>query len=79
MTDEVVTVTPLSLLDGLSKREKEIFFLLVTDAPNRAIAKKLFISPRTIETHRSRILEKLGCKSRYALIIWAIKNQLIEI
>ena len=45
--------------------------------PNRTIAKKLFISPRTVETHRARVIKKLGFKSTADLIRYAIKNNLL--
>jgi two-component system, LuxR family, response regulator FixJ len=44
---------------SLTPREREVLDLLVTGLPNKAIASKLGASPRTIEVHRSRVLEKL--------------------
>lgn len=61
----------------LSKREREVFFLLANGMPNRVIAKKLFISPRTVETHRARVIKKLGFKSTADLIRYAIKSNLL--
>lgn len=67
------TAGPLS---SLSKREVEVFYLLAIGLQNTAIAKKLFISPRTVETHRARIVRKLGVTSNGELIRFAIKNGL---
>lgn len=63
-------------LARLSKREREIFYLLIEGLPNRTIAQKLFVSPRTIETHRARVIRKLGCCSTADLIRYAIRHHL---
>ncbi|MCO6430258.1 MAG: response regulator transcription factor [Deltaproteobacteria bacterium] len=63
----------------LSKREREVFFLLVEGHPNRVIAKRLFVSPRTVETHRARLIKKLGLSSTAELIRYAIKHSLIGV
>ena len=64
-------------LEILSPREREMFFLLVEGLPNRTIAKKLFISPRTVETHRARVIKKLQLSSNADLIRYAIKHGLV--
>ncbi len=61
----------------LSKREREVFFLLADGVPNRIIAKQLFVSPRTVETHRARVIKKLGLSSTAGLIKYAIRHQLL--
>lgn len=66
-------------LDKLSKREREVFFLLADGLPNRVIAKKLFISPRTVETHRARVIKKLGFSSTADLIRYAIRHNLLTV
>jgi len=68
--------TELTHLEILSKREREVFYLLAEGLPNRTIAKKLFISPRTVETHRARVIKKLDFGSTADLIRYAIKNGL---
>ena len=65
-------------LSRLSKREREIFYSLARGIANRYIAKELCISTRTVETHRARVLQKLGCKSTVELIRYAVRNRLIE-
>ena len=77
---ELEKVTDDSLedpLSKLSKREREVFFLLSEGLPNREIAQKLFISPRTVETHRARVIKKLKCKSTADLIRYAIRHNLM--
>lgn len=69
----------LDPLAKLSKREREVFFLLADGIPNRVIAKKLFISPRTVETHRARVIKKLGFASTADLIRYAIRNNLMSL
>lgn len=63
-------------LAPLSTREREIFHLLASGLQNSVIAKKLFISPRTVETHRARVVRKLGLCSNSELIRFAIKHGL---
>ncbi|HMO02942.1 MAG TPA: response regulator transcription factor [Oligoflexia bacterium] len=62
----------------LSKRELEIFKLLAEGKANRIIAKTLFISPRTVDTHRSNILKKLNINSNAELVKLAIAHGIIE-
>ena len=56
---------PLSLL---SAREREVMRLLVEGMHNRRIAKELGISPRTVEVHKARVLDKLGVKNVVELV-----------
>lgn len=63
-------------LESLSPREREIFHLLADGMQNASIAKRLFISPRTVETHRARVVRKLGLRSNSELIRFAIRNGL---
>lgn len=63
-------------LHELSTREREIFHLLARGLQNTVIAQKLFISPRTVETHRARIVRKLKIVSNGELIRFAIKHGL---
>jgi two-component system, LuxR family, response regulator FixJ len=53
------TAEAASRLATLTPREREVFDLLVTGLPNKAIANTLGASPRTIEVHRARVFEKL--------------------
>src|SRR5262249_55436932 len=59
---------------GLTRREREIAELVVAGNANAEIAKKLFVSPRTVETHVENILAKLGFKSRVEIAVWATKR-----
>lgn len=66
-------------LHKLSQREREVFYMLADGMPNRVIAKKLFISSRTVETHRARVIKKLGFNSTADLIRFAIRNNLLSL
>jgi len=64
---------------NLSKREMEIFKLFAEGISNRVIADKLFISVRTVETHKTNIMKKIGLKTTVDLVKFAIKNNIIEL
>jgi two-component system, LuxR family, response regulator FixJ len=57
-----VSARAAALVETLTPREKEVLDLLVAGLPNKAIANKLGASPRTIEVHRARVLEKLQAR-----------------
>jgi len=63
----------------LTDRENETLQLICTGISIKDIATQLFISPRTVEGHKARIMEKLGASNSSNLIILAIKYKLIEI
>ena len=63
----------------LSSREREILVEVCRGLSNQEIADKLFISKRTVDKHRANILEKTGCKNTASLVIYAIRNHLVEI
>lgn len=63
----------------LSEREKEILLLICKGMTNYEIADTLFISKRTVDKHRANILEKTNCKNTANLVVYAIKNGLVEI
>ncbi len=64
--------------NSLSKRELEILKLFAEGFPNPEIAEKLFISTRTVESHKNHIMQKLNLKSTVDLVKFAIKHQIIE-
>lgn len=65
--------------DELSDREMEILVEVCRGLSNQEIADKLFISKRTVDKHRANILEKTGCRNTANLVVYAIKNHLVEI
>ncbi len=63
--------------DLLTQREQQVCQLLAYGHTNSEIAEKLFISERTVETHRSNIYAKLGLNNRVELVRFAIDNGLM--
>jgi two-component system response regulator NreC len=61
----------------LTDREREIFQLVVEGKTNAQIAEVLFISPKTVDNHRTRLMEKLGVHSTADLIRYAAKHKLL--
>ena len=64
--------------DPLSDREREVLQLLALGHTNQEIAKQLFISVRTAETHRAHIMQKLALGSRAELVRYALAEGLLE-
>lgn len=62
----------------LTDREREIFQLVVEGKTNSQIAGLLFISPKTVDNHRTRLMEKLGLHSTAELIRYAAKHKLLS-
>ncbi len=63
----------------LSERELEVLKLYATGMSNKEIADTLFISIRTVESHKNHVMQKLKLKSTVDLIKYAIKNKIIEL
>ena len=64
--------------DPLSDREREVLRLLALGHTNQEIAKQLFISVRTAETHRAHIMRKLGLETRAELVRYALEHGQLE-
>jgi two-component system, NarL family, response regulator NreC len=64
--------------ETLSDREREVFTLAAEGHSNPEIAQMLSISPRTVETHRSNIMRKLGLRTQTDLIRYAIQRGIIQ-
>lgn len=63
----------------LSKREKEILELICRGYSNIEISQMLFISPKTVDNHRTNLLAKTSSRNAASLVMFAIKNNLIEL
>ncbi|MEP2773020.1 MAG: response regulator transcription factor [Fulvivirga sp.] len=63
----------------LTKREVEVLKEVAMGKSNQEVADTLFISIKTVETHKSHILDKLGLKNTAELVKYAIKNEIIEL
>jgi len=65
-------------LQAVTPRERMVLQLAAEGASNAEIAEKLFISPRTAETHRTNLLRKLGLQTQTDLVRFAIRKGLIQ-
>lgn len=61
----------------ITAREQEVLQLICEEYTTPEIAKKLFISPRTVDGHRNNLLQKLGCRNVAGLVVFAIQHQLV--
>lgn len=64
-------------LNRLTAREKQILILIAEGLSTPEIAKKLFLSPRTVDTHRANIMHKLHIHQATGLVRFAIENKLL--
>ncbi|WP_304507846.1 response regulator [Anaerotignum sp.] len=62
----------------ISSREREVLQLLAEGKSNKEISDLLCLSIKTVETHRSNIMHKLGFKSIIDLVLYAVRNHIIE-
>jgi DNA-binding NarL/FixJ family response regulator len=76
--EKEVKITDASY-DTLTRREQEIMVLLAQGLSNKQIAEKLFISPKTVENHRSNILRKLNIHSTIELVRYAARLGIIDV
>ena len=77
LEDDLITDVPndTNELSKLTLSERKIIELITQQKTTRQIAELLFLSEKTVEGHRSKIIEKLGLpKEKNALLIWAIQN-----
>lgn len=64
--------------DGLSEREVEVLRMIALGHTNAEIAEQLYLSVRTVETHRAHIQQKLRLGSRSELVRYALEHKLVE-
>jgi DNA-binding NarL/FixJ family response regulator len=74
---KLVTPTGSPALEPLSERERDIVHLLALGYTNQEIGKKLYISVRTVDTHRAHIMRKLELETRAELVMFALANGII--
>jgi two-component system, NarL family, response regulator NreC len=63
---------------ALTEREREILKLVAEGLTNNQIAERLYISPKTVDTHRTHIMDKLNLHSRAELVKYAMRRGLLE-
>jgi two-component system response regulator NreC len=69
----------LDLYDTLTTREREVFHLAADGYSNADIASRLFVSPRTVETHRANLMRKLGLRSQTELVRYALRRGIVRL
>src|SRR5262249_3857417 len=70
---------PLDLYETLTTREREVLHLAAQGETTAAIAARLGVSPRTIETHRTNLMRKLGLRTQADLIRYALQRGLLPL
>jgi two-component system response regulator NreC len=66
------------LLESLTSREREVFLLLAEGKSTSEVAQSLFLSPKTVHTHRQHIMDKLALRTTTELIRFALRQGLIK-
>jgi two-component system, NarL family, invasion response regulator UvrY len=70
--------TEAAALQSLSARELQILMLVVQGSSSSSIGLQLGLSPKTIESYRSRLMDKLALADVTALVRWAVRNGLLS-
>jgi two-component system, NarL family, response regulator NreC len=68
---------PLDRYETLTTREREVLHLVAQGVSSSAIAERLVLSPRTVETHRTNLMRKLGLRTQTDLIRYALQRGII--
>jgi DNA-binding NarL/FixJ family response regulator len=74
---DLVVSDAQALTEEISQRERDVLYLLALGYTNQEIAAKLYISVRTVETHRAHLMRKLRLETRAELVLYALANGLI--
>ena len=64
---------------SLTHREQEVLNLICQGFSSMEIAAKLFLSERTVESHRANLLDKTGCRNSLSLVLYAFRNNLVTV
>ncbi len=78
LTREVLGQEDATTIPKLTRREKEVLTLILEECTTSEIAKRLFISQSTAETHRLNLIQKLGVRNTAGLVKIAIEHGLVE-
>jgi RNA polymerase sigma factor (sigma-70 family) len=76
---QLETSMEMSPLEKLSPREREILQLVAEGKTSQQIAKRLSISPKTVDTYRSRLMGKIGVDDVAGLVRFAIQHEVISL
>ena len=74
---QLVLPNSVPALDPISERERDVLHLLALGHTNHEVGEKLFVSARTVDSHRAHIMRKLGLQTRADLVHFALVNGVI--
>jgi DNA-binding NarL/FixJ family response regulator len=77
LAGDLVVPESAALTEALSERERDVMFMLALGYTNQEVAEQLYISVRTVDTHRAHIMQKLNLHTRAELVLYALANGLI--
>ena len=72
-----LVVPDSAALESLSERERDVMFMLALGYTNQEVGEQLYISVRTVDTHRAHLMRKLDLRTRAELVLYALANGLI--
>ncbi|SRR6266849_5164967 len=76
---EKIESSGIDLYETLTPREQQIFRMAAEGRTNHEIAAQLFISTRTVETHRANVMRKLGLRTHTDLVLFAVRRGLLKV
>jgi DNA-binding NarL/FixJ family response regulator len=77
LAGDLVVPDSAALTEVLSERERDVMFMLALGYTNQEVAEQLYISVRTVDTHRAHLMRKLNLRTRAELVLYALANGLI--
>jgi DNA-binding NarL/FixJ family response regulator len=77
LAGDLVVADCAALTESLSERERDVMFMLALGYTNQEVAEQLYISHRTVDTHRAHLMRKLNLQTRAELVLYALANGLI--
>jgi two-component system, NarL family, response regulator NreC len=77
LAGDLIVPDSAALTEPLSERERDVMFMLALGYTNQEVADQLYISVRTVDTHRAHLMRKLNLRTRAELVLYALANGLI--
>jgi DNA-binding NarL/FixJ family response regulator len=77
LAGDLVVPDSAALTEALSERERDVMYMLALGYTNQEVAEQLYISVRTVDTHRAHLMRKLNLHTRAELVLYALANGLV--
>jgi DNA-binding NarL/FixJ family response regulator len=77
LAGDLVVLDSAALTEPLSERERDVLFMLALGYTNQEVAEQLYLSVRTVDTHRAHLMRKLDLRTRAEMVHYALANGLI--